>query len=262
MAPGALALALAVHLSTTVGVVPPELVGFDDKDIPTARTAVGRAVTATGHKAALGPEVDEACAADGTCVAARLEGADFEHLVRVTALRVGDDVEVEDTLWDRGGAVVATGKRIVTVEGFLQSPLSSEVSAVLLAAAEASADPATGGSGGTATKTPDPAPDPALKPRFIVAGAGGVLATIGLIGFAVEAATLEDPASRGADKDRARTTGWLFLGMTAVGVGAAAGGLVWALMPEDGAAVPATPPPATPANQTPAPIADDALLDS
>jgi hypothetical protein len=238
MAPALLTLVVATRLAATVGVVPVELVGFDDTDVPGAIAAVDAAIVATGHAVAPGPALDEACAADGVCVAGRFDGTSLDHLLHLSALRVGGDVEVKDTLYDRGGAVLASGSRLVTVEVFLKDPLSSEVGAVLVGLAPPAPTSTT-----TAT-TASPAPAALdLPPGVFVAGAGGLLAAIGLVAFGLEAATLEDPGSAGSDKERARTMGWVYLGLAAVGVGAAAGGAVWALLPDEAA----TPAPEAPA---------------
>lgn len=238
MATALLTLALATRLSAAVGVVPVELVGFEDKDVPGAVAAVDAAVVATGHSVAPGPAVDDACAADGVCVAGRFDGTTLDQLLRLSALRVGGDVEVKDTLYDRGGAVLASGSRLVTVEVFLKDPLSSEVGAVLVGLAPASE------STSTAATTPGAAPAALdLPPGAFVAGAGGLVAAIGLVGFGVEAATLEDPSSKGSDKERARAMGWVYLGLTAIGVGAAAGGAIWALLPDESAPPPSSPSP-------------------
>jgi hypothetical protein len=236
--PALLTLALTARLAATVGVVPVELVGFDDKDVPAAVAAVDAAVVATGHAVAPGPAVDEACATDGVCVAGRFDGTTIDQLLRLSALRVGGDVEVKDTLYDRGGAVLASGSRLVTVEVFLKDPLSSEVGAVLVGLAPPAATTTT-------TTTTRTTAAPGLPPGVFVAGAGGLFAAIGLVGFGVEAATLEDPSSQGSDKERARAMGWVYLGLTAIGVGAAAGGVAWALLPDESATSSSTPTPPT-----------------
>jgi len=230
MATTLLTLVFATRLAASVGVAPVELVGFDDKDAPAAVAAIDAAVAATGHAVVPGPAVDDACAADGTCVAGRFDGTSLDQLLRLSALRVGGDVEVKDTLYDRGGAVLASGSRLVTVEVFLKDPLSSEVGAVLVGLAPSSPSSSSSSSSTSSAKVPSGLP---LPPGAIVAGAGGLLAAIGLVGFGVEAATLEDPESSGSDKERARTMGWVYLGLAAIGVGATAGGAFWALMPEE-----------------------------
>jgi len=239
MAFTSLTLALVTGLAATVGVVPVELVGFDGNDAPAALAAVDAAVLATGHAVAPGPALDETCAADGTCVARRFDGTSLDQLLHLSALRVGGDVEVKDTLYDRGGAVLASGSRLVTVEVFLKDPLSSEVGAVLVGLAPSSPTSSSSSSSSSSSVLTAPAVVD-LPPGAVVAGAGGLLAAIGLVGFGIDVATLEDPSSKGSDKERARMTGWIYLGLTAVGVGAAAGGAVWALLPEE--ASPTTPP--------------------
>ncbi len=221
-----LTVALTARLVATVGVGPVELVGFDDRDATAAVAAVNAAVVATGHAVASGPSLDDICAEDGVCVASRLDGTDLDQLLRLSALRVGGDVEVKDTLYDHDGAVVATGTRLVTVEVFLQDPLSSEVGAVLVGLAPSSPSSPSSSKQAEAIVLEVP-------PGAFVAGAGGLLAAIGLAGFGIEAATLEDPSSKGSDKERARVMGWVYLGLTAIGVGAATGGAAWALLPDE-----------------------------
>ena len=238
MAFTSLTLALVTGLAATVGVVPVELLGFDGNDAPAARAAVDAAVIATGHAVAAGPALDETCAADGTCVARRFDGTSLDQLLHLSALRVGGDVEVKDTLYDRGGAVLASGSRLVTVEVFLKDPLSSEVGAVLVGLAPSSPSSSSSSSASSSALTAPAVVG--LPPGAVVAGAGGLLAAIGLVGFGIDVATLEDPSSKGSDKERARMTGWIYLGLTAVGVGAAAGGAVWAMLPEEES--PTTPP--------------------
>lgn len=227
-----LILACATGFAATVGVVPVELVGFDGNDAPAARAAVDAAVLATGHAVAPGPALDESCAADGTCVARRFDGTSLDQLLHLSALRVGGDVEVNDTLYDRGGAVLASGSRLVTVAHFLKDPLSSEVGAVLVGLAPPSSSSSSSSPSSSSLSGLRAPAVVDLPPGAVVAGAGGLLAAIGLVGFGVDVATLEDPSSKGSDKERAQMTGWVYLGLTAVGVGAAAGGAVWALLPD------------------------------
>ncbi len=199
-----------------------EVIGFDEAGQSDAAARVARALDTEGLDA-VNVDVGEACAEAAACVAEHLQGT-ARALVRVSALRVGGDVEVKDSIFRADGSVVAEETRLLTVEAFLEAPLSpSVVQAIRLQRSSSSA-----------AKTADngsspPSADAGLPLGTIVAVGGGAVAALSLVGFAAEAGTLENPRSLGADKERARVSTWVFLGAAVVGVGAAGAGVMMGL---------------------------------
>jgi hypothetical protein len=193
-----------------------DVIGFDDAGLAEALAKLRETMQGAGV-AGVDVVVAEDCATAPACVAEALTSSATPALVRVTALRVGGDVEVHDAAYDGEGAVIADETRLLSVADFLAAPFSPSV----LAAMAAQATPTA-----TATTTPDAPSSPSLPLGTIVAVGGGVVAAIGLVGFVAEAGTLENPRSLGADKERARVTAWVFLGVAAVGAAAIGAGAV------------------------------------
>jgi hypothetical protein len=219
--------ALLVHCAlsvsmTTVAVAPVDALGFDQADVPAVSRAVAGAVVAAGLSVAAGASVDEACARDAACVRQRLVSSGQSHLLQVTVLRVGSDVEASDVLYQKDGGVVARGSRVVPVADFLADPLSGEVVAALKRLLPS----------GVAVVAPARGPTlPSIPSKGVVtAVAGGVLAAVGVVGFALEASVLEDPTASGDDKNRALVAGWLSLGVAAVGLVSSGAGVAWAIV--------------------------------
>jgi hypothetical protein len=110
----------------------------------------------------------------------------------------------------------------VPVADFLADPLSGEVVAALkrlLPSGVAVVAPARG-----------PTLPPIPSKGVVTAVAGGVLAAVGVVGFALEASVLEDPTASGDDKNRALVAGWLYLGVAAVGLVSSGAGVAWAIV--------------------------------
>ena len=226
-------LALSVSM-TTVSVSPVDAIGFADADVPAVGRAVDTAVVNAGLTAVAGPSVADDCAVVPACVQSLVLASGQDHLLRVTVLRVGSDVEASDGLYDRSGTAIAHGSRVVPVDAFLTAPLSPDVVTALRGLAVAVAPPS------------DEAKPLRLQPRtpskgMVTVVAGGLVGAVGLIGFALEASTLEDPTSLGTDKERAQVTGWVYLGLAAVGLATAGAGVAWAVV--DPAPIGAPPPP-------------------
>ncbi len=198
-----------------------EVIGFDEAGQSDAAARVARALDTEGLDA-VNVDVGEACAEAAACVAEHLQGT-ARALVRVSALRVGGDVEVKDSIFRADGSVVAEETRLLTVAAFLEAPLSpSVVQAIRQQRSSSSATTPESGSS-------PPSADAGLPLGTIVAVGGGAVAALSLVGFAAEAGTLENPRSLGADKERARVSTWVFLGAAVVGVGAAGAGVMMGL---------------------------------
>lgn len=214
--------ALSLSLTTTVAVAPVDALGFDAADVPAVSRAVASAVVAAGPTVAAGSGVDEACARDVACVQQRLVSSGQSHLLQVTVLRVGSDVEASDVLYQKDGGVVARGSRVVPVAEFLADPLSGDVVAALklLGPPVIAAVPAARG----------PTLPPIPSKGVVTAVAGGVVAAIGIVGFALEASVLEDRTASGDDKNLALVAGWLSLGVAAVGLVGSGAGVAWAVV--------------------------------
>ena len=237
-----LALSLSSASTTTVAIAPVDAVGFAATEVPAVGRSVEQAVVGAGLVAVPGPGVADDCAAAPACVQSLVLASGQDHLLRVTVLRVGADVEASDGLYDRSGVAIARGARVVPVDEFMKAPLSQDVAAALrdLAAAV------------------EPAPEvrPIPQPRtpskgMVTAVVGGLVGAAGVVGFALEASTLQDPTSLGTDKERARVTGWVYLGIAVVGVATAAAGVAWAVVdPLPIGAVPLSPSPSTPSSSS------------
>jgi hypothetical protein len=229
-------LALSVSMST-VSVSPVDAIGFADADVPAVGRAVDAAVVNAGLTTVAGPSVADDCAVVPGCVQSLVLASGQDHLLRVTVLRVGSDVEASDGLYDRSGTAIAHGSRVVPVDAFMTAPLSPDVVTALRALAVAAPPPS------------DDSKPLQLQPRtpskgMVTVVAGGLVGAVGLIGFALDASTLEDPTSLGTDKERARVTGWVYLGIAAVGLATAGAGVAWALV--DPAPIGASPPAESP----------------
>lgn len=239
-----LPLVVSLHVLSSVGVTT-ELIGFDERDTARAAAAVDAAIVAAGQTAVDGPALDERCV-EGECVVRGVLGHSFSHLLRLSALRIGGEVETKDTLYDREGAVVATASRVVPVATFFSHPLSPELERALAALAAQTPPPATT----TTTETTTPASavtstdatSRADVPVGLIIGGASALALVGtLAGFGWEAATLESRSSTGGDKERARAGVFLYLlgaGVSALGVGT---GVVLATLPAEESQPPVDP---------------------
>ena len=135
---------------------------------------------------------------------------------------LGSDVEASDVLYQKDGGVVARGSRVVPVAEFLADPLSGDVVAALrlLVPPVIAAVPAARG----------PTLPPIPSKGVVTAVAGGVVAAIGIVGFALEASVLEDRTASGDDKNLALVAGWLSLGVAAVGLVGSGAGVAWAVV--------------------------------
>jgi hypothetical protein len=204
-----------------VAVAAPTGLGFEQPELPVLQARLRAAVAATG---ALVVDVDAVaveCVEDPACVTAHVGSHDA--LVVVEVSRVGSDVEVVDRVWRTGGAEVARAQRSLSTTEFDAAPLSPEVTGALSGLLRAPSGAATEQPPAAAPATASSSPSLAT----LAISAGAVVGVAGLAGFAVEAGTLEDPRSRGADKERARVTSWVLLGAAVAGVGGAiAGGLL------------------------------------
>jgi hypothetical protein len=247
-----LPLTVSLHVLSSVGVTT-ELIGFDERDTARAAAAVDAAIVAAGQTAVDGPALDERCV-EGECVVRGVLGHSFSHLLRLSALRIGGEVETNDTLYDREGAVVATASRVVPVAAFFAHPLSPEVERALDAVppkttttttttttpTTSTPDPATPGA--TTKDVPHPRPPQDGPPVGLIVGGASAAALVGmLVGFGWEAATLESRSSTGGDKERARAGVFLYLlgaGVSALGVGT---GVVLATLPAEESQPPVDP---------------------
>jgi hypothetical protein len=238
-----LPLVVSLHALSSIGVTT-ELIGFDERDTARAAAAVDAAIVAAGQTAVDGPALDERCV-EGECVVRGVLGHSFSHLLRLSALRIGGEVETKDTLYDRQGAVVATANRVVPVATFFSHPLAPELERALAALATQPPPPATTTTTTTTTTTETTTPASAVTstdatssadvPVGLIVGGASALALVGtLAGFGWEAATLESRSSAGDDKARARTGVWIYLiGAVASAVGVASGVVLAALPAEE-----------------------------
>jgi hypothetical protein len=179
--------------------------GFADDDV--------RAIQARLHRELEGcaggvVDVEAPTPCDEVCAGGLATTAGVPHLVMIEALRVGGDVDVQERVISNDGKIEHDAHRTVPAAAFETAVISPEVCA-LVKAAEAPKETPT-----TTTTRP-------LHPAWYVTGAGGAVAVVGLLGFAIEASTLEDPTSAGSDKERARVTGTIALAAVFVGVVAA-----------------------------------------
>ncbi|MDP2343893.1 MAG: hypothetical protein Q8O67_23250 [Deltaproteobacteria bacterium] len=152
-------------------------------------------------------DVEAPTPCDEACAAGLATTAGAPHLLMIEALRVGGDVDVHERMVSSAGTIEHDAHRTVPAAAFEAAGVSPEVCALLKPPA--------------VQEAPPPATTTQLHPAWFVVGGGGLLATIGLVGFGIEAGTLEDPKSSGADKERARVTGSIALGAVFVGVVAA-----------------------------------------
>jgi hypothetical protein len=235
-----LPLTVSVHLLASVGVVP-EFIGFDDVDAARAAAVVDAAVVATGHPAVTGPTLDDRCV-EGECIVGAILGHPFSHLLRLSALRVGGEVETKETLYDRAGAIVVTASRVVPVAAFFTNSLSPQVTNALTALASKEPSPPTTTTTTTTMTTTTPSTDTPPQTTtagapvpigLIVAGVSGAVMAIAVSGFFFEAWTLEQRDSAGADKDRARYTVWAALIAAVVGAGGVGAGVLLGVVPDD-----------------------------
>jgi hypothetical protein len=241
-----LPLVVSLHALSSIGVTT-ELIGFDERDTARAAAAVDAAIVAAGQTTVDGPALDDRCV-EGECVVRGVLGHSFSHLLRLSALRIGGEVETKDTLYDREGAVVATASRVVPVATFFSHPLSPELERALAALTAQPPPPATTTTTTTTTRTTTTetttpastvtstdATSSADVPVGLIVGGASALALVGtLAGFGWEAATLESRSSAGDDKARARTGVWIYLiGAAASAVGVASGVVLAALPAEE-----------------------------
>jgi hypothetical protein len=212
-------LALSTSSAATsppVFIAAPNALGFEDAELPALQQRLNGAVEQVGVVVIGVDAVAPECAADPACIAPRVTGG--RALLVVDVSKVGSDVDVTDTVHGPDGAVLATAHRTLGAADFDAAPLSPEVTAAL----QALRPPPTEAAPSASTAAP------AISPSLIAVGVGAAVGVAGLAGFVVEAATLEDPNSLGGDKERARLTSWVFLGVAAAGVGGAvASGLLW-----------------------------------
>lgn len=204
-----------------VAVAAPSALGFEDAELPVLQARLRAAVAATGALVVDVAAVAAECLEEAACVNARV--GENAALVVVDVSRVGSDVDAIDHAWGQGGVELARAQRSLSTTDFDNAPLSPEVVGALSALTRAAADDAM-----VPPTTPSSKP-PSLpvSTSTLAVGAGAVVGVAALAGFALEAGTLEDPQSLGADKERARVTSWLFLGAAVAGVGGAvAGGLL------------------------------------
>lgn len=153
---------------------------------------------------------------DDTCLVGLAAGG---RLVSVEALRVGGDVDVAEVVVV--GGVASHRRRSVPVPSLAGHILSPETCKALAPPVVVAPPP---------PKEEAPAAVVAVHPGLWLAGGGAVVAVVGLAGFAFDASVLEDPTSAGADKERARVTGWVWLAAAGVGVAAAAAGTAWTVV--------------------------------
>lgn len=216
ISPSFAALLLSAASAPPVLMASPNALGFEESELPALQQRLQGAVEGAGVVVSVVPAVAAECSADAACVGARVaEGA---ALVVVDVSKIGADIDVTDAVYGSGGTPLGGAHRTLPAAEFESAPLSPEALAAL---APFRAPP---------IESPPPAP-PSSSPfptKFLGVGAGALVGVAGIAGFAVEAATLEDPASLGDDKARARVTSWVFLGAAAAGVGGAvASALLW-----------------------------------
>lgn len=224
------ATVLAAAGPPRVAVAAPSALGFEDAELPVIQARVRAVVANTGALVVDVEAVDPDCLEDVACVAARV--GENDAIVVVDVSRVGSDVDVTDGAWGRDGASLAHAQRALSTTAFQSTPLSPEVT-VALAGLVPHAAPAP------SEQASASAPSltlPSLAPSTLAVGAGVVLSVASLVGFALEAGTLDDPRSLGSDKERARVTAWVLLGGVAAGTGLAIAGN--ALLPHEIASPP------------------------
>lgn len=177
--------------------------GFAEADAEAVTSRLRAEITACAGDV-VDVELPSPC--DEACVGQTAVAAGVSRVVTIEALRVGGDVDVQERIIASDSRVQHDGHRTVPAADFAAAVLSPEACAILRPAVEPVAP------------VVEAAP---LHPAWFIAGAGAVIAAGGLVAFAVEATTLEDPKSSGADKERARVTGTIALGAVFVGVVAA-----------------------------------------
>jgi hypothetical protein len=211
------ALLLSAGPSSPVLMATPNTLGFEESELPALQQRLQGAAEGAGVVVSVVPAVAAECAADAACLGARVaEGA---AIVVVDVSKIGTDIDVTDAVYGPGGTPLGGAHRTLPAAEFEVAPLSPEALAALAPFHAAPSSP----------PAEPPAPSSAPFPtKFLGVGAGALVGVAGIAGFAVEAATLEDPASLGDDKARARVTSWVFLGAAAAGVGGAvASALLW-----------------------------------
>jgi len=206
---------------TPVAVPPPPMLGLTDEDVVVVVDQLGSDLRAVGASMVTVPALEDACRIDDACLSSTVQKGEAPLLLLLAFTRVGDELDVEEVIVT--ATEVGRRQRTISMAHLAGAMLSPEAQQVLadLPAASTSTSPSPSASTSSASLGPAGGAPPI---GLVTTLAGGALLGVGLVAFGFDAATLEDPTSAGVDKDRARTTGGIFLGAavigaTAVGVG-------------------------------------------
>ena len=208
---------------TPVAVPPPTMLGLTDEDVVVVVDQLGSDLQAVGASMVTIPALEDACRVDDACLSSTVQKSEAPLLLLLAFTRVGDELDVEEVI--ATATEVGRRQRTISMAHLAGAMLSPEAQLVLadLPATSTSTSPSPSPSASTSSASLGPAGG-APPIGLVTTLAGGALLGVGLVAFGFDAATLEDPTSAGVDKDRARTTGGIFLGAavigaTAVGVG-------------------------------------------
>lgn len=206
---GVLLMTAMAASGPTVVATPLVALGLTEADETAARERLEAQVTAAGGALTPAAPVDELCRADDACVEEARASAGAAVWISLSLARVGDELDIDEVIASSTGVRRAT--RTVGVDQLATSVLSEETVATISSSSTTTAP--------AADTPPEVASSSEPPPLGLIAAiAGGGVAAVGLAAFGVEAATLEDAASLGADKERARTMGAVYLSVAALGV--------------------------------------------
>jgi hypothetical protein len=214
-------------------------VGLADDETEMFRQRVEEEFKAAGIRAVpADPPVDVSCYDELDCITRAV--GDRAGVVDVELVRVGPFLQVKVRLWDPEGNIVEDEDGMEDAEVFreggaiLPTTLAERVGASGTPLEEEEEEEYEDTEPATVTEELAPPPveeptDPEGDPMLGYAGIGvavlgGVLAAGGAAVAVTEMLTLEDAASLGADKERARVLGPIGLIMAGVGVVALGGG--------------------------------------